>query len=224
MVSMIIALPVSAQATQWEISRLAIQLENASESLLRDSRAAGGYNSVSHNAQRLAVKAKQLTDSIARGRTSGYIRTRFTDVSRAYQRLESAILRQSRNQRNRSVVHEFDRVANIYGYLNNQFYGNTSYQSFRSSPPDFEYLYTRPLPPVVVKPHYRPDTDSSDDESQVTGRGNMNVESNNRRRQDYDHHSPVVDRRNRRELEQQQTGSRTETRQQSNLGNIRIRP
>jgi hypothetical protein len=130
-------IPPLAVASDTEIARLAGQLQQASHALSQDARGVTGFGSVHSNAARLGDKAQQLLESLRRGRTSAHVRTRFTDVSRYYQRLEAAVLRGRSSQATERVRQEFYQLADLYENLRYQFYGDSYYQSFRASPPAF---------------------------------------------------------------------------------------
>ena len=77
-----------ASASSLEVARMAQQLEYASHNLANDPQGVSWSGSVKHNAKLLSQKAQRLQDSVERGRSSAYVRLRFTDVTRYYQRLD----------------------------------------------------------------------------------------------------------------------------------------
>jgi hypothetical protein len=138
--------PALASSSPLEIARLAQLLEYASHDLASDAGRLATTGSVKHNARLLSQKAQKLQDSIERGRSSAYVRTRFTDVTRYYQRLESAIVRSMDGSRSQPLRNEFLQLAEHYENLRYQFYGDSYYQSLRSSPPSYPYPYPQRRP------------------------------------------------------------------------------
>lgn len=122
LVALLSLTPVVALATDWEISRLASQLQLASDQLAFNVRYVQGYGSVNNRAQQLSRKAAQLTDSIERGRSSSTLHSQFSDLARYYQRLESDFLRSSRNRSLGHLNHNFDHLASLYSSLSFHFY------------------------------------------------------------------------------------------------------
>jgi hypothetical protein len=145
--------PALASASPLEIARLAQLLEYASHDLASDASGPVTTGSVKHNARLLSQKAQKLQDSIERGRSSAYVRTRFTDVTRYYQRLESSIVRSTGSYRSQSLRNEFLQLAEHYENLRYQFYGDSYYQSLRAGPPSYPYAQPSRWPGG----RYRPD-------------------------------------------------------------------
>jgi len=133
--------PALVSATPLEIARLAQLLEHASHDIASDAGRLAAKGSVEHNARLLGQKAQKLQDSIERGRSSAHVRTRFTDVTRYYERLESSIIRSMAGSRTQVLRNEFLQLADHYEKLRYQFYGDSEYQSLRSSPPSYPYPY-----------------------------------------------------------------------------------
>ena len=171
-------LPATAFTSQWDIQQLADELEHASNKLYRSAKAVRGFSSVGHNANRLSSKAEQLADSISRGRTSAHVRTRFTDVSRYYQRVENAFLSARRSYGTHYVDESFDYVADLFASLSYEFYGDTNYQGFRSNSQRYNSgLYNR-APLILINP-------------------SRNSSSRNHKRSNQ--RSPVIQRQNQRD-------------------------
>ena len=226
-----------ASATSLEVARLAQLLEHASYDLANDSRGRSWSGSVKHNAKLLSQKAQKLQDSIERGRSSAYVRTRFTDVNRYYQRLEASVVRSMDGSGSHRLRNEFIQLSDLYEALRFEFYGDTDYQSIRSSPPSYPYTYQQPWLGgrnsrnlgigVLVVPSIR-DYDrrrGGQHRAPVTERGNRQFKGS-------DHRSPVLDRQRRnnraRDLSTgRRSGRKTdtgrETRLEANQGYYRLR-
>lgn len=143
--------PVLAAASHADIHHLALRLEQASSDLARDARRLGGSGSLGHHAQRLAGKAAELSDSVARNRTAGFVRTRFNDVSRQFRRLETSYFRESRPPA-RELQREFNGLAETFEALRMLVEGHPYEQGYRQGPsPYLPYLpdrgYRVPYPP-----------------------------------------------------------------------------
>jgi hypothetical protein len=186
--------PALASASQWDIQQLADELEHASNNLYRSAKAVRGFSSVGHNANRLSNKAEQLAKSIGRNRTSAYVRTRFNDVSRYYQRVENAFLSARRSYGTHYVDESFDYVADLFASLNYEFNGdyrfggyNSNSQYFNRNNYDRGSSYISPL--ILINP--------SRYDRQRNPRPSV-IQRNNRHHDDYDHKSPVVQRQNQR--------------------------
>lgn len=197
LIVLVAILPAVSFASHRDIQRLANELEQASDHLAHDAKAVGGFSSVSHNARRLSSKAQKLTESIARERSSAYIRTRFTDVSRSYQRVETAFLRTRHGVGNGHISNEFDRVASLYESLKYQFYGDSYYQSFRSGTPAYQsYLYNYDRRPYYSAPRVFINSHSHRQIRSWRPSGDIRI---NHSRNDRDHRSPVIERKHRRD-------------------------
>jgi len=226
-----------ASASSLEVARLAQLLEHASYDLATDSAGRSWSGSVKHNAKLLSQKAQKLQDSIERGRSSAYVRTRFTDVSRYYQRLEASVVRSMDGSGSHRLRDEFIHLSEYYEDLRFEFYGDTYYQSFRSSPPSYPYAYPQPLLDgrnirglgigVIVVPPIR------DYDRRRGGQHRAPVTSRrSRQAPGSDHRSPVLDRQHRndriRDLSSgRRSGGRVETgrsnRLEANQGYYRMR-
>lgn len=194
LLGLLVFLPATATASNWDLQRLADQLVYASNDLARGAKAVRGFSSVGHNANRLRTKAQQLADSISRGRTSAHIRTRFSDVSRYYLRVESSFLSARRTYRTPYVDDKFDNVASLYDSLSYEFHGGSYYGSFRSSPQPYQRNYYSRAPFYTTQILINPPRNygQRNPRPPVTKR-------NNRQRDDYDHQSPVINRQNQRD-------------------------
>ena len=117
----LLLLPILALASNPEADRLAVLLEQSSQDLAQNARSLSGAGGIAHNSQQLAAKARQLQDNIRRGRSSAYVRMRFTDVTRYYQRLEAAVARLNVRRGGRQVQSDFARLAVTYEQLRYQF-------------------------------------------------------------------------------------------------------
>lgn len=144
-----IALNQPAFATQFELSRLATELNAASSHLAQQLRG-GGYYSVRFSAERLSRASADLVNAIRRNRSPSFLRSEFRDVARHYQEMERAFLRINR-EHHRNVYHTVGTISNLFAGLNSEFY----HGGYAQPAPDV-YIVT---PPVVTR--YRlPSTDA----------------------------------------------------------------
>lgn len=227
-----------ASASSLEVARLAQLLEHASYDLANDSRGLSWSGSVKHNARLLSQKAQKLQDSIERGRSSAYVRTRFTDVTRYYQRLEASVVRSMDGSGTRRLRDEFIQLSEYYETLRYEFYGDTYYQSLRSSPSIYPYAYPQPLSGgrgyrdlgvgVIIVPPVR----EYDRRRGGQHRAPVDVRRN-RQGDGYDHRSPVIDRQLRNDRLRDLSNGRSSGRQgriggnsrlEANQGYYRLRP
>ena len=222
-----------ASASSLEVARLAQQLEHISQDLASDTAARSWSGSVRHNAKLLSEKARKLQDSIERGRSSAYVRTRFTDVSRYYQRLEASVVRSVDGSGSHRLRDDFLNLADAYEELRYEFYGDTGYQSLRTSPPVYGYRNGYPAPlywpgdrysrdagvNVIVVPTLRFPNRSHPDQG-WEGRHRSAVESRANKIDDNNsHRSPVQDRQFGRDRARDLPGSRgSADRQEPNPG------
>ncbi|MFM1896435.1 MAG: hypothetical protein RLZZ385_1509 [Pseudomonadota bacterium] len=178
-----------ALASDWEMSRLAGQLEQASGRFADELRYQRGYGTLSHQARQLSLKAGQLRDSLARQRSAAYLSAQFNDVQRQYLRLESAVL-VAGGGRGGLVGLGFDSIALLYGDLvavRQSIYLDPGYATAYRYP-SRPRVYVAPPPQVYF------------------------FERNDRgRRDDWDHRSPVQERRYRREAEEHRDSIRRDT-------------
>ncbi len=145
--ALILLSPAVVFATNFEISRLATQLNLASAQLANELRYVHGYGSVRSRAQRLSREAGQLIDAIRRNRSHSYLRSQFNDIGRRYNKLEDAFLRANRNHHNPGLFNEVSFISNLYSSLSLEFY-YTNYREPRYQQP---YYYN---PPLVINRRY----------------------------------------------------------------------
>ena len=131
--------PVSGFATNFEISRLASQLQGLSADLSRESRGLRGFSSVSHYAARLESRADQLNNSITRGRSTSFIRSRFSDVVQHYERLEEAYFRAGRFRVTSRVEQQFAEISQVLQAMSLQFFPENYYPGYVGAPPVILY-------------------------------------------------------------------------------------
>ena len=120
-------LPTLAIASLQEAEQLAGLLQQSSHDLAFNVAGIPGSGSVEHNIRQLADKASQLQDYLQRGRSSAYLRLRFSDVSRYYERVEAAMARLDGRNSTQSLQNQFARLALVYEQLRAQFYGESVY-------------------------------------------------------------------------------------------------
>lgn len=197
----------TAQATAYEVSRLASQLNFVSTRFSHDLRGSHGYSSVRFSADRLSREAEQLVEAISRDRSHSYIRSQVDDVRRRYEDLEKAVLRIDGGRNKAFVFEQMDQINSLYTALNAEFFYE---RDLRRAP---QYYYP-PATVIVPRQYYLPQgrqinrrhgydyRDESRDREQRrgTGRNTAGFVSDNNRHYDhrYDHQSPVLNRQHRR--------------------------
>ena len=137
----VIALSQPAFATEFEISRLATEL-NAASSHLAQQLKGGGYQSMRFSAQRLSRASADLVNAIRRNRSPSFLRSEFRDVARHYQEMERAFLRINR-EHDRNIYHTVGTISNLFTGLNSELY----HTGYIQPAPDV-YIVT---PPVVTR-------------------------------------------------------------------------
>jgi hypothetical protein len=179
--------PAAALASHWEISRLGHQLQLASDQLAQRVRFLPGYANVGQRAGRLSLQAAQITDSIERQRSSGYVRVQFAELSRNYQHLERAIWQVNRKYAPLHISNSFEHVSILYNSLYTYIHQPVMTANRHR---DKEVLKHYPSAPVHI-PRALGDS----------GHGEL---FDSRRHPDpdrYDHRSPVIERQYHRENE-----------------------
>ena len=188
-----------ASATQFEVSRLAAELNEVSAELATKLKYDRNYGSVRFSASRLSRAAGDLVSAIRRNRSSSFLRSEFQDVTRHYRELEEAFLRVNR-EHDRFVYSQVGLISNLFSGLNTEFY----YINYVEPAPQV-FLYTPPvvtrhrLPPVYSGRSIDRIEPASERVIPERGRSGVQVVLPNR----YSHRSSVVDRQLRREYERQ---------------------
>ncbi len=206
----------NASATQFEVSRLAAELNEVSAELANKLKYDRNYGSVRFSASRLSRAAADLVSAIRRNRSSSFLRSEFQDVARHYRELEEAFLRVNR-EHDRFVYSQVGLISNLFSGLNTEFY----YTNYVEPAPQV-FLYT---PPVVTR-HRLPPVYSGRSidgvvparERVIPERGRNNgvqVILPNR----YSHRSSVVDRQLRQQFDRQALDS-LGSRRQSGEANV----
>ena len=117
----LLLLPVSASASQFELSRLANSIYLVSDQMADELRYVRNYSSVRQQAQRLAREARQLDEALRRNRSNSYVRGQFRDVTRRYRTLEEAFLRADRRNYNYYAYKQMSVLGDLYGRLWQEF-------------------------------------------------------------------------------------------------------
>jgi hypothetical protein len=113
-----IVLPLNiAFASEFELSRIASELNLASEALAKEKIYSQGFSGLSHRASSLARESSQLIDAIHRNRNPSNIRSQFNDVSRRYTDLEDAFWRGYRNSSDKTIFQQLEGISKIYSDL-----------------------------------------------------------------------------------------------------------
>lgn len=203
-------LPLTAQATAYELSRLASRLNFTSTRLAEDLRNSQGYSSVRFSAQRLSREAEQLVEAISRDRSHAYVRSQLDDVRHRYEDLEKAVLRIDGGRHQAYVFEQMDSISALYDSMNAEFY----YQQ-RSYPPVRHYY---PNPGIIISGqrivprNYQPRQQHEDNDSRRDRRDYGRITTH--RSLDFDHGSPVLERQRRLDA-QRYRQRRTETRRRN---------
>ncbi|MCG8414895.1 MAG: hypothetical protein MI746_11815 [Pseudomonadales bacterium] len=193
LVALLLFTPV-AQATNFDVSHLAAELNRVSAELARDLRSVRGYSSVRFSADRLSKEAAQLVNAISRNRSLSYQRSRFQNVVRRYRELEEAFLRSNR-EHDRYVYNQVGVISNLFSGLNSEFF----YTNYVEPAP--QYYYTPPalrrLPGGVGRRSLGGFSQQVPNTPQRTDRRNTGtiralVPANN-----FSHRSPVLERQQR---------------------------
>lgn len=204
-------LPLTAQATAYELSRLASRLNFTSTRLAEDLRNSQGYSSVRFSAQRLGREAEQLVESISRDRSHAYIRSQLDDVRHRYEDLEKAVLRIDGGRHQAWVFEQMDSISALYESLNAEFY----YQP-RNYPPVRHYY---PNPGIIISGQrilprsYQPRQQHEQEDSRRDRRDYGRITTH--RGFDFDHSSPVLERQRRLDNQRHQLQHQTETRRRN---------
>ena len=138
----VLVMPSAAMATQFEVSRLATELNQVSAALADELKNSRGYGSVRFSADRLSRAADDLVSAIRRNRSESFLRSEFQDVARHYRELEEAFLRSGR-EHNRYVYSQVGLISNLFSGLNSEFY----YTNYVEPAPQVFYY----VPPVVTR-------------------------------------------------------------------------
>lgn len=182
----------SLQATEFELSRIATELNFASNQLAHKLKYSRSFGGVGQRADRLARESSQLVDAIRRNRSASYIRSQFNDVNRRYLDLEDSFLRAYRNNSDIYVFDQVGLISNLVSNLESTFY----YTRYYVRQPQV-FVFT---PPVAVRNYDVP--------SVFYGGGRVNARSynNGNQRQRYtvprgnnlrNHENRVIEQRNR---------------------------
>jgi len=135
---LVILAPSAVFATNFELSRLANQIELISGRLADDLRYTRHYGSVRQRAVTLRREASQLVDSLRRDRSNSRIRSRFKDVRRGYERLEQAFFTADRRDHVPRLYREINLLSNVFTSLSDEFYyagiGGQNYGPVYNSP------------------------------------------------------------------------------------------
>lgn len=208
----LLVIAYDASATQFEVSRLAAELNEVSAELANKLKYDRNYGSVRFSASRLSRAAADLVSAIRRNRSSSFLRSEFQDVARHYWELEEAFLRINR-EHDRFVYSQVGLISNLFSGLNTEFY----YTNYVEPAPQI-FLYT---PPVVTRHRLPPVYSGRSINGVVPARervipersrsGGVQVILPNR----YSHSSSVVNRQLRQQYDRQVLDSLGGRRQRS---------
>jgi hypothetical protein len=145
--SLLFLLPSALHASDFEISRLATQINQASGQLAQELHYLQGYSKVKQHANRLSREAGQLVDAVHRNRSPAYLRSQFRDIGRRYANLETAFLRANRGAHSPQLYAEIGQISYLFSSLSTEMYYN-SYQELRP------YYYAAPF--IIGRRHRNP--------------------------------------------------------------------
>ena len=183
--------PMAGSATEFELARIAAQLNQLSSQLAHQLRYTNGYGNVRLSAERLAREAVQLVNAIRRNRSNSYIRSEFKDISRRYHNLEDDFLRANRSNHDPGLFQAVGFISNLYSNLSDEFY----YTNHLEPPPPV-YYYNAPIVSRHVVPPAIGGRGDADRQQQASGKrdrrdyGRISAS----RSLDFDHRSAVLDR------------------------------
>ncbi|MEX0619432.1 MAG: hypothetical protein WDZ76_07870 [Pseudohongiellaceae bacterium] len=186
---LVLTISQNAHASNWELSRLAAQLNEMSAGLAREAGKRGGYSSVSHNAERLSYETRQFVDSVRRDRSRAYLSGKFTDMQRYYNRLEEAMLRAVDRRQNPQLIAWFDEVNHLYRRLHFVLQDRVYTTPYRYPHPRVIVPGNRATPHVNSNRHDRNRRENRQRNEKSTARRSYGYQLN-----DYDHNSSVVQR------------------------------
>ena len=138
----LLLLSSAANATAYELSRVATELTHVSQQLAREARGGFGYSSIRFSADRLSQEAEQLVEAISRGRNASHVRRQVDDVRRRYLDLEEAVLRLDSDDQSTALLTRMDTLSALYESMNAEFY-----YTERQFPAQYQYL---PQPLIVL--------------------------------------------------------------------------
>ncbi|MFT4886696.1 MAG: hypothetical protein ACJAY7_000643 [Pseudohongiellaceae bacterium] len=114
----LIAWPLNfAFASEFELSRIANELNLASDALAQGQGHSERFTGLSHRASSLARESSQLIDAIHRNRNPSNIRSQFNDVSRRYTDLEDSFWRDYSDGLDNNVLQQLELISKIYSDL-----------------------------------------------------------------------------------------------------------
>ncbi|MFT6093320.1 MAG: hypothetical protein ACJA2Q_001216 [Pseudohongiellaceae bacterium] len=114
----LVAWPINtAFASEFELSRIANELNLASDALAKGQGHSERFTGLSHRASSLAHESSQLIDAIHRNRNPSNIRSQFNDVSRRYTDLEDAFWRGYSNGFDNNILQQLELISKIYSDL-----------------------------------------------------------------------------------------------------------
>jgi hypothetical protein len=199
--------PALANATAYELSRLASELNFTSSRFAHDLRGYQGYSSVRFSAQRLSREAEQLVEAISRDRSRSTIRSQLDDVRRRYEDLEKSVLRIDGGRQREFVYQHMDQINALYDSLNAEFYYDPHSQHVAPHyyyPRQYERYprggvilqYQRLLPQSHYSPRQGVNRSTDRPDNSTASRENRRYSAHR-----FDHGSAVLERRQRQQRE-----------------------
>jgi hypothetical protein len=104
-------------ASEFELSRIANELNLASDALAQGQGHSERFTGLSHRASSLARESSRLIDAIYRNRNPSNIRSQFNDVSRRYTDLEDLFWRNYSDGLDNNVIQQLELISKIYSDL-----------------------------------------------------------------------------------------------------------
>lgn len=175
----LLALTGQATADDRRLLNQANQLESISYDIARELRYSGGYSSLSNDAEKLAREARRFGDAVAGRRNDIYVRARYDEMAKYYDRFERNYRRASFGRQHRqvqtayfSISAVFNDIGGSYRVFANSFGGAGFGDHYRRPAPVIIYR----APPVFFDRHYPNQNDRNQndrwDERNDNGRGN----------------------------------------------------
>ncbi len=162
----LLTLAGQAAADDRHLLSQASQLESNSYDIARELRHSGGHSSLSNDAEKLAREARRFRDAVAGHSNDIYVRARYDDMARYYDRFDHNYRRASFGHQHRhvqstyfSISAVFNDIGGSYRVYSNSFGSNAFGNHYRNPSPVIIYR----SPPVFFDRHRDNRYDRRDD-------------------------------------------------------------
>lgn len=143
----LLVLAGQASADDRSLLRQASTLESISYDIARELRYSGGYSSLSNDAEKLAREARRFRDAVAGHRNDIYVRARYDEMAKYYERFDHNYRRASFGRQHRHVQTTFFSISTMFYDIGG------SYRSYSNSfgGNAFGDNYRRPSPVIIYR-------------------------------------------------------------------------